>query len=486
MREIYKISPVTKYMSARLAIRVSFILAICACVTLYLSPSNPKYASALVLILSLISIYTYVNGFKSIDFRTFFLWLWPFIAFASIGLFRLFIVEDYESIKFFIDPMLGFLPFFFFYQLSRSSSKRECFFIVAAVLVIPGLVHWAVMLVDVITALLTKDSSEFFTNHQGILEYFKNEPRVGRRHVSLALVQLLIGGCLISLAAKDARLRWSGYVIAFLALSGLALLDARGAYVSIALGLSIVGFIARKSYALRVRPFRKPSLMFGAAAIAAVVVLVGYESGKSRWEAAAYSAKVAVQDVLRTDLPLSKRSFVDRDIWQAEISAEDLDQCYKDAWFRCAVDQSMYLRVAWLVAGTQAIFEKPLGTGHSPSYLGRRWGVEGMPNKFQRVDNLLIEIGVSFGVVGVFLYLFFWWRLALSLRRELRTGHSTDTLVLTSVACLLFICMSRSFIDLWSQALWGYLLAWFGLYAGIVDRRMSEREIRQTAETHTI
>lgn len=447
---------------------ISIIVA--AGITLYLAPSEAKYYSAhVVFFLIIFPTFTKYKN-QHISLKRVIYWLTPIALVFLIPVFRYFYFEDETSIAYARDPALAVIPFMLLYFMTQALPRQHLVSFIVIVLMLPGLVHLAFMAIDVTRALLSHDSARLFVNHQGLFESFKDAPRVGRRYLSLALVQLLVSGALLRFSSESVGFRRAGLAISITAMLCLAFLDARSAYLSIVIGGSI-SVLAMwpmwRRVLARLGGSRKPWMAIGATLIA--VSLVGYASGKSRWVTAFYSANLAIHDVFRTDVPLQQRPFVDQGVWDAEI--DDLDRCFKEMRFRCVVDQSMYLRVAWLFTGVAGIIDHPLGVGYSPSYLGRQWGVEGVPGKFQRTDNFLIELGVSFGLLGIAFYIAHWWRIARNVRRALVTAEPPECILVSVLGCLLFICMGRSLIDTWSEGLWGYLFALFGIFAGVVDRQ---------------
>ncbi len=185
-----------------------------------------------------------------------------------------------------------------------------------------------------------------------------------------------------------------------------------------------------------------------------------------------YSLEWAVHDVFHAETPVSKRPYVDMDFWNAPL--EDVYKCYLSGQFRCRADQSAYLRMAWLLEGTRSLVDNPLGVGYSENYMGRLWGVEGDSNKYQRIDSFLVEHIVSFGWPAILLYGWFFWGIVAAMRRTVRAGQSSAAAII--LCALLLACVGRTFVDVFSEGLWRYMMALMGIYYGLLHAKSAQPE----------
>lgn len=365
--------------------------------------------------------------------------------------------------------LYGFVPYMLFYLLFRDQSLTAgCApLLIMAIFVLPGLVHVAYMYFDISRALQKGAVAFMTTSKMGLLEYVKESPRVGRRYLSVAILHLLCGGLLMAWYFRLTLYRYCAWVIAGLCVLSLALLDARAAYVSVIIaGLLMVFAVgpARAWQALRLFLPIGLGWRLVLAGLLAGAIAVGYSAGKSRWVAMSYSLQAAVHDVLDAKETLAQRPYINAGYWSASI--EDIDTCYLEGHFRCKVDQSAYLRMAWLLVGLTSVVDHPLGIGYSDNYLGRLWGVAGDDGKYQRSDSFLVEHIVSFGLPGIALYGWLVWGVLRTLQRSVRSGEASATLVL--VCGIILVCVGRGLVDVFSEGLWRYLMALLGMYYGLL------------------
>ena len=176
------------------------------------------------------------------------------------------------------------------------------------------------------------------------------------------------------------------------------------------------------------------------------------------------SFAAAAHDVLHWEVELAQRPFVNESYWNAPI--EDIDACYLEGHFRCKIDQSAYLRMAWLLSGMQSLIEHPWGIGYSDDYMARLWGVAGEKGKYQRSDSFLVEHIVSFGLLGIMLYALLVWGLLRSLRSAMRSGYAS--VVLVAICGIILVCVGRGLVDVFTEGLWRYLMALLGMYYGLL------------------
>ncbi|MDO9438426.1 hypothetical protein [Hydrogenophaga sp.] len=455
--------------------RAALILWLSAIFTLYLAPTPQKYekadALALLLLIPLFVRYraqlsTLLSGSKPL------IPLLVLMAYVALQAW----VQGQESAAgmHYVQQLLyGCLPYLLFYVVFRHLATPGSDMLLMAVLVIPGVVHLLYLYTDVFLGIWSGEIQFMFSSKHGWLEYIKNAPRVGRRYVSMALLHLLSGGLLVACRAKSARLRYVAWTLAGLSVLSIAVLDARAAYASVFIGaLFLVCAVGlRKTWHSIKRFFQwHPVLKLLFVGVFVAAAALGHSAGKSRWVAMSYSLEWAVHDVFQAETPVSKRPYVDMDFWNAPL--EDVYKCYLSGQFRCRADQSAYLRMAWLLEGARSLIVNPLGIGYSEDYMGRLWGVEGESNKYQRIDSFLVEHIVSFGWPAIVLYGWFFWGIVAAMRHAVRAGQSSAAAII--LCALLLACVGRTFVDVFSEGLWRYMMALMGVYYGLLHAKSAQ------------
>lgn len=453
--------------------------------TLYLAPSPEKYHLADLLALLLVPVLVkYRSGLNS-------LWmsakpvapLFILMAYVVLQAWALDVPMD-ASAQYVVHLLYGFLPYLLCYLVFRNLARTRANLLVMAVLLIPGLVHLAYLYLDVLLAILQGDVPFMHNSKQGLLEYVKNAPRVGRRYLSLALLHLLGGTLLMVWWAKSHSTKYAAWTFSGICVLSLALLDARAAYASVGIGALLLAWSMglRQTWrttreVVRWHPRWKLAMIaFGVAA-----AVLGYSAGKSRWVAMSYSFESAVHDVFHSEMPLSERPYVNTVFWSAPI--EDIDDCYLSGRFRCKSDQSAYLRMAWLLEGIGSLLHHPLGIGYSENYMGRLWGVEGDTRKYQRADSFLVEHIVSFGWPAVLVYGWLFWGVVSAIRHAKQARLTTAATIV--VCALLLACAGRLLVDVFSEGLWRYLMALMGIYFGLLHSASCQAKKQQGATCGT-
>jgi hypothetical protein len=434
---------------------------------LYTAPTAAKYHAAdllagVLLVLSLVAI-----GVRRLGLADATKSVLPLIAMLAYVIAQALVLGDGGGWSYIQQLLYGFVPYLLFYFLFRNQSVtvRYSPLIIMAIFILPGLVHVAYMYFDIGLAL--QKGAVAFSSKQGLLEYVKESPRVGRRYLSVAMLHLLCGGLLMAWYFRLRLGRYCAWVIVGLSVLSLALLDARAAYVSVIIGGLLMVFAVGPTRAWQaLRSFLPIGLGWKLVLAGLLVgaIAVGYSAGKSRWVAMSYSFQAAVHDVFDAKEELAQRPYVNAGYWSAPI--EDINVCYLEGHFRCKVDQSAYLRMAWLLVGLASVVDHPLGIGYSDNYLGRLWGVAGDEGKYQRSDSFLVEHIVSFGLPGVALYGLLFWGVLRTLQRSVRSGEAGAALVL--VCGIILVCVGRGLVDVFSEGLWRYLMALLGMYYGLL------------------
>lgn len=360
----------------------------------------------------------------------------------------------------------GVLPYLSFHLMLSRNSEETNTLLPMGLLVIPGLVHLGFFGLDILQALHQDDPIFTPSSRHGLLEHVKDVPRVGRRYLSIALLHLLIGGVLVAWLARAKRNLRMAWVLIAISAAALAVLDARAAYVSLAIGGVLLGWSLRgrltsgaQAWVRRLRQGQALMVLFALA----LLLAVAYNAGKSRWLSMHYSFQAAHHDVFLRSDPKPMRPYVDIEFWNAPIA--DIDRCYLAAEFRCAVDQSAYLRMAWLLSALEAAKDHPWGIGYSEDYMGRLWGVQGQSGKFQRADSFLIEQLICFGWMGLACLAALIGGVCATLRRLWHSQPVCDAVAVAAAAAVL-VSFGRSLVDVMDDGFWQYLMALMGIYYG--------------------
>lgn len=457
--------------------------------TLYLAPTAEKYVKADVLAAVLLVVCLIAFGLRRSGVVETVKPLAPLLALLFYEIALTVVSKTASDTHHIQQSLVGFVPFLLMYVVFRRQPLSRMRKLALAVFIVPGLIHLGYMYLDIFTAVKNGDIrivqqaaepvSKSLLDERlgklrkaisqpsvGLLEGIKEAPRTGRRYASMAMLHLLCGGLLLVALFKQPRARYLAWGLIALSILSLALLDARAAYVSVLIG----GLMVAASIGIdRTRNALKPVFQLGfmpalaLAGLVAFVGVVGFNAGKSRWFSMQYSFDAAKHDVLQSSQSLNSRPYVDREFWSKPL--ESLDD--EDLEFRLKVDQSAYLRMAWSIVGIQSVIESPLGIGYSPDYFWRLWGVAGDDGKYQRGDSFLVENLISLGVVGIFLYAILWWRVGHCLRWATNERHAAST-VLMIVGGIVFVCVGRSLVDVFSEGLWRYFMALLGMFYGLL------------------
>jgi hypothetical protein len=449
-----KVAPVTP---AGAAVLLSLIFA------LYLAPSKQSTADLLaavllVIVLTLLGLRRSgaLSGIKP---------LVPLLGMALyVVLLDLYGGGAHSASRYIREMLAGFIPFFLLFVCFRNLAPTQVPMLSVAVFLIPGLAHLLLMYMDILLAILRGDIPFSQSSRHGLLEYVKDVPRVGRRYASLALMHLLCAGLLLRGSFRSLPAKYAALGFFCLGILSLALLDARATYVSVVIGLALLIMAIGPGHVWRtLRRFQFAKLLLPACLLL-VAAEVGYSAGKSRWVTLHESVAAAVHDVLYSNVALAQRPYVAEDYWNAPI--EDVSKCYSERLFRCRIDQSAYLRTAWLLSGVQSMVTHPFGIGYSDDYMARLWGVAGNKGNYQRSDSFLVEHLVSFGAPGIMFYALLVMGVMRSLRVMLHSGRAWFALV--GVCGIILVCVARALVDVFNEGLWRYLMALLGMYYGLL------------------
>jgi hypothetical protein len=378
-----------------------------------------QYALLTVLWLFYISSREYLNG-RSLDYHM--------IKYGALGLAVFFVVHVVlKRVKISDEELLIFL------------------------FILPAGVHFAYMWVDIYLYITRIGASDF------VLSALKDVPRIGRRYLSNALVGGFVGAVFLSLMLQRQKKLWRYLAISFLL--SLLVLDARGAYVSLIVAVLILALIAERAMVMqavqKITRYRASLIV-----IIVVVLSIGYVSGSDRWMNFSRSIENAWLDTVHKAEPYPP--YIDKNFW---ADVEDVEKCLTERQKRCWIEQSAYLRFAWMIEGVLSLSKVPFGVGGGDNYMGRYWGVEGDSNKWQRVDSGMTEYLVTFGIVSV-VYLCLLFNLFFnSICKFQNVSKST-----IAIGLLIVVLAGRMAFDLVTEGLWLYLSALFAAYFYLIDK----------------
>jgi hypothetical protein len=354
------------------------------------------------------------------------------------------------------------MPFFIFQQ-PVCASPAQARILLLLVMFAAGLVHLVVMWTDIIKVIAEHPEIIGKDRQYGLVELLKDAPRVGRRYLSLTMVQMLISSMALLLVGETGQVRWMRWALkgaALIAAISLFVLDARSAYVSILIAAAIVLGVSsdRAKIGLVTR-----ELLPSRSSVAALIVFLilalalAYSAGMSRWNEFRYSVEIAVTDVLSSRAPLASRPYVSLAFWDKDVA--DIETCRRARDTRCVVDQSAYLRLAWLLEGIGSLFVHPAGIGYSADYMGRYWNVANDPNKYQSQDSFFTLVAVCFGWPGVLsiVWMLLWLVAKVRIMSLDKENAGEFTVIFLAITIII-----RMTYDQVTDGLWCYLLMLIG------------------------
>jgi FkbM family methyltransferase len=433
-------------------------LAVMAVVmALYLAPTKDDDATALVLVLGAVSLVA--GRGRTTHWRA--LWLlWPLALLGAYAVFLDLVFPQASALPLVMRLALTAVVFWVFHHLFAGMRMGRRYLWPIFVVAAPAAVHLVYMAFDIVVWVMDQDVV--------YLSSVKDVPRTGRRYLSHALAPLLVATLLIGARVRPARylplVFMAGVVLPLLA---LALLDARAAYLAL-LGVIVLTCLVRPLrqafvHGASVWKRRLPGFQALLVAAAMAAVLLGYASGKPRWEAMASSFSAALADVNAWGGGETRRPpFADTGYWSRSAN----ERCVLNQ-ARCEVDQSMYLRTAWMVHALRQLLAHPLGVGLRPDLMN--FEASRAPDGIDRSqntagDNFLIETGLAFGFVGLGLYALFWWRILRIGVLSTAQGRRRPLFALLTV--IIGMGVLRGFVDVLSQGLWYYWIAMVGILSG--------------------
>lgn len=429
-------------------------------VTLYLSPSKDLIADAVVLFVAcLYLIRSKLRGYL-VDLL---------FLIGALGVPVLFFLIYKKEIR--LDYVLGGVEqlvmcavvMSLFYSVFKSNLFVNKGYALMVLLLIPSLIHMYYLYLDMVGALYGWDLTRVDSAGRGVLEYLKETPRVGRRYASLAMVQLLFASIMIFLLQKSNFYKKVSIILFCMSVLSLLLLDARSAYVSLLLVFLIAAVavpgLGKGVFCLLLRLSVKFKILLIISFL--VITVVAFNTGKSRWSAMSYSFSTAYDDVFHysQNFDIKSRPYVSTSFWDKPV--EDPYKCTAAREFRCVVDQSAYLRSAWMLVGVKSMWEHPFGIGYSRDYMARLWGVDGQVGFYQRNDSTLVELVVCYGIFGLIFYLCLVMVVIFAIRRNL---DDKSFAVIGILGILILSVLLRGIHDLISEGVWRYLMALIGIF----------------------
>jgi hypothetical protein len=461
-------------------IKLFFLITLTAVLVFYTAPSKYKYGDALVCsywtffvwwffecVRQILPLTSSINFLKNEASRL--LRIHSVFIIQTIFILCLWVIGvDIESevLDKFLWGLAAYVSIFFIF--TRFFGLNPALMIGSA-LVMAGLIHLCFMYIDIGTA-YWEGRLHFFgdtrfvfigENRLGLLEGIKDLPRVGRKYLSVAMINMIFG-CLILAINSPMRKRYY-YFVAAMGVIAIVLVDGRSAYVSIfsIIVISLIfnwRIVISRVSSIHLNGFRSFLLL----CLIATIFLFAYESGKSRWDSMAYSFSKAYEHVYVSVEPVVQRPYVNIAFWSAPIT--NIQECFNNHEFRCEVDSSAYLRMAWLLEGMRQVVDHPFGVGGSHNYMGRLWGVEGVESKVQRVDSEFIMFAVSYGVFGLFFYLIMLSSAVMSMCGPLKTKLGLTAVFISSILVSILI---RGMFDTISDGLWRCMMVLWGVHASI-------------------
>jgi len=311
-----------------------------------------------------------------------------------------------------------------------------------------------------------------------VAEYIKDTSRVGRKHLSIALTELLALS-LVAVVFTSAK-RNSILTLFLIAITSIALasLDTRGAYFAILMVLFLVGMMRPVRNALiavlfRMSPRRNVAIGFvvGVCALSAVVALI---AGYSRWTQMVPSIKAGVQ--AETVVNHRGESWWNEKYWMPTLSPtgdKETPNCEAGILAGC-VDSSMYLRVAWARFGIVKWRQAPQGIGANQyplhNLIERSLTDDGKQEIFRSsFHSGLIDLAICFGVPG--LALMFWFVYQVLHPAYRIVAEEPENVLILAAFLAVALCFVRLVVDGLNEGLWYYVMMITGMLAGFSNRR---------------
>ena len=430
-------------------------------ITLYLSPNKDSFASIILLFLFLYSSIKY----KKIVFPK--IYFIPLILILFYSVFLAFVYNTalpYDFVKKIIIGGIVLLISINYF----SGNHKDPWLLFLYIMVLPGFVHILYMYYDIYKYVSTTTDFQW--------SYLKECVRVGRRYLSTAIISLLlpffiIGGSSKKILAKSLAL--AGFVVSLIS---LGLLDTRAAYiVTIIILIGPLFFTkTRLIYLSFIRNWQLGIPFFKAILVLAFAItfLIAYKTGETRWEQFSQSLNLAIKpDLTKSN---SRNSiFVNEAFWNTPYSSEEHIQCTQERSQRCITDQSIYLRSYWLINSLKVFHNHPLGVGYRPEFASSLQSStiivsnEAIPLGGAG-DSFLVETILSFGFIGLLLYVWFFALAVLPYYKK----NIFDEQNLLGTACffMCIACIFRMILDAFNDGLWCYFMIIFGVLIAQINK----------------
>lgn len=355
--------------------------------------------------------------------------------------------------------LVGFYCFatayFVFSKTKRLHMNTIIFF-----LLLPGIVQLLVYGYDVFLA--------YMHGKVANINQVKDVARVGRKFVSLALVELFFLALITINLFKYRGYSISSLLLLTLSLTAIASLDARAEYFALIVVLIVILSIGplrklvNKSLSkLAPNPFRS-YVFFGI--ILTIAITTAVMAGNDRLKVFFISIGSAFNSsygVIR---------WADPQYWE---TVEDKDK------FRHVVDSSAYLRMSWMRYGLEKFTTSPMGIGVNQYPLEElllqdfpELGKKGELYKKSEFHSALVDMAVCMGVPGLLLTGWFFFQILANGFSSLRSSNQESLLVI--VSCLILVgCLARLIVDGLNEGWWYYIMVVAGTLVGLAEAMKS-------------
>jgi O-antigen ligase len=290
---------------------------------------------------------------------------------------------------------------------------------------------------------------------------FRLAPRVGSKHLSIALIFLMMfaaAGFLL-----QSRLVWRRVFGVLLVASAvvLAVLDSRSSYLTLIAGAVLLMVVTsrHKEWLKEYLWLSKPSRVVVGTAIAALL-LVALSAGYHRYIRIPQAVHLAMKGE-------QHQAWITPSTFASELCPVPGEECLADA--------SIYLRLSWVIYGLEKLVEHPLGIGpvSNPlrTLLQRDFPLIAANTTYDEFHSEVLNVLVCFGIPGVALLLVLY---SLFVRRiiVIWSQRPPDAL---QVALLFGVltCMVRTFLDSASPGLWYAYMGIAGMLSGLAGLTLS-------------
>ena len=282
-------------------------------------------------------------------------------------------------------------------------------------------------------------------HHQGVFEGINQHLIFGKRHYSIAALFAVVTATFFLMIEPRKHLKIFSSLLCFISLIGVGLANNIITQLTILLcPLMVFILLPRGKVNISMPSLRKYILR---ATVNRVIFMLGVvcltlslfsviESGKSRYKMIYHSVEVSLIDVFSEDYLANNKPYFSKDYWQRPLTAEDTIECMDSETYRCAIDQSIYLRVSWLLV----YLRSHLNAQDLENLQAIRKSQEQSPSMyFKNVDNLSLDILVKSGWLGYVAFLSLIIFLLLTFRRE-NSSSSNAVGLATAILLQILLC----------------------------------------------